>query len=645
MIPLFKGKVGKLLGVCLALGFFITLTGLSLLYPNSALIDVVNENNGNKRPSSGSSNHPLFNGAFISLDNDRQIQFHEKHSKVIIFPRNMPYDTTDLAELYEGVFESKSANHFVKYEPRNKPEKSEKFRQHMLKTFNNQKTTKDCREIQDELSIEISDSRRFNDDIESIVEKFILSDSDYYKEIMPYFGKKIVEQFQKKTIRNHWFKFAGTSVWLEDYGVHYMISRIIYSSSGKRNHPDVSLTYAQIFNENWLEVKDVELIVPNKDIEILGDGMNINGDTYTRLEYPNFLSIPCFQDASKTKGRFYGTEDPRMLLVKDEKGYDQPLIIYNAYHRKLIKTIEANSTEEVMKDEFYRSMFMSWPWKFQKGKSNIDYSPDEATYSTIYNKAIELKREDIGRQPKEKNWTPFISYQDREIYQHDKFIYFVYKWSNLETLKCNLTNASGEYSNCVLDYKADNENKNQKVGPLRGGTEMINMNMLMQNSGKTSESLENKEVWIGFARAHIKKCGCNTGMYRPNLAVIVKDLMSNQYHIDLISSYTSLDMEMVGWNLKKPQDTCGGKSVLIPNGISSWSIDDIGGNNWIDRLTLTLSLSDATNDLIHIKGLLSSVLPKLSSNSNPNDNVRCAMESSKKFCKVFANKQSKDPKL
>lgn len=635
MIPLFKGKVGKLLGACLILGLSITLTALILLQQNSLLVDVVKENYKHKPLNPGSPIKQLFNGH--TLD-ERRILFHEKHNKVVIFPHSLDQTTIELAELYEKKFKVEPARNFVRYGGKLTKQMSERFHDHRLNVFNAQKSTKTCKEIQNDLHIQISNPRRFEDDLESIIQSFILSKSDYFKEILPYFGDKIIEQFQKKTIRNHWFKFAGTSVWLEEYGVHYMISRIIYSSTGKRNHPDVSLTYVQIFDEHWQELKDVELIVPNEDNELLNKTMKIGEDSYVGLKYPSILPIPCFQDPSNVKGKFYGTEDPRMLLIKDEKGNDQPLIVFNAYHRKLVQTVEANSTQEVMKDEFYRSMFMSWPWKFQKGKRNIDYSPGEVSDSNIYNKAVELKREDIGRQPKEKNWTPFVSHKDREIYQHDKFIYFVYKWSNLETLKCDLTNTQGNYSSCTSDYKTKVESKDQKVGPLRGGTEMVNINLLMQKSGKVHSSLENKEAWIGFARAHIKKCGCNTGMYRPNLVVITKDINTGNYSIDLISSYTSLDMEMVGWNLEKPHETCGGKSVLIPNGISSWTIEDIG-NKWNDHMTLSLSLSDATNDLIHIKGLLSSVLPMLGENSVSTDNIKCAMQNSKDFCSRFANEQ------
>ncbi len=47
-------------------------------------------------------------------------------------------------------------------------------------------------------------------------------------------------------------------MWLEHYRVHLMIRRVIYSPVGHRN---ASLTYGQVFDDNWNEMEDAALAI------------------------------------------------------------------------------------------------------------------------------------------------------------------------------------------------------------------------------------------------------------------------------------------------------------------------------------------------------------------------------------------------
>ena len=70
-------------------------------------------------------------------------------------------------------------------------------------------------------------------------------------------------------------------------------------------------------------------------------------------------------------------------------------------------------------------------------------------------------------------------------------------------------------------------NKKTKISELRGGTELMNVNQLLDKynfSGleTVKDQFKGKEVWISFARAALSKCGCGLKMYRPNFTVLVK---------------------------------------------------------------------------------------------------------------------------
>ncbi|GEQ70015.1 hypothetical protein JCM33374_g3691 [Metschnikowia sp. JCM 33374] len=161
-----------------------------------------------------------------------------------------------------------------------------------------------------------------------------------------------------------------------------------------------------------------------------------------------------------------------------------------------------------------------------------------------------------------------------------------------------------------------------KVGPLRGGTPMVNLNTIIrEHTQMPLKDLipQGREIWVGFARAHFVECGCGKDFYRPNLVVIVKDPASNEdakhhdmYRISHISSFTSLDVEAISWDPLRPLDLCVGTNAIIPNGISEWTAHNFKstGKAWKvdDMLTLSLSVSDCTIDVVHVKGLLNTLM-------------------------------------
>lgn len=557
-----------------------------------------------------------------------------KTKGMVILPKAFPNK-----DLYTKLNPAASVVHYQNYssDPLNNIDlEPARFHSHEFITFSKTRNT---------INVDVSAMSPMDDDITPIIQQFVNSDSPMFREIYPYIKDDIDLQIANGEINKHWYKLAGTSVWLEQYGVHFMISRIVYSSSGVRNIPQFSLTYAQVFDETWAELEEVSLVVPSTfphhDL--------IVGDTpFATLKYPQVLPVPTLHDPHHSHRRYYGPEDPRLLLVKNN-GYEEPLIVFNAHHGKITQKVRTNEFDENLHWEYYRSMFVCWPWQFQQGKRNIQELADDTTDHVTYLKVLELRRDGLPRVAIQKNWTPFIDFEERTQLGYDKYIYFVYRWSDLEILKCELQQ---DTSKCNFIYRMNKELDGEApVGPLRGGTEMINVNSLVHDSGLSNrlQLPSGYQIWIGFARAHLKDCGCGKTMYRPNLVVIVKD-GSNQYKIELISSFVSLDVTMIGWDLDHPQQVCTehGQSVFIPNGISSWSIRDFDDatNDFNDYMTLTFSLSDVTIDSIQLKGVLKQVLAVLAPEEGgyDNQNVDAALEESTAFCQEFG-KTHQDPKL
>ncbi|CCE43544.1 uncharacterized protein CPAR2_211880 [Candida parapsilosis] len=413
-------------------------------------------------------------------------------------------------------------------------------------------------------------------------------------------------QLDLNVVDKFWFRLAGSSVWLKDYGVHYMVSRIMYSPKGTRNSPILSLSYAQLYDENWNELVGTRLLLPKAHNSPTGERHILN--------FPQIVPIPFWQDPEINEDQYYGPEDPRLILIKNEGGYDEPLILYNSYNCKMDTYDDDEDEKLVTTQRCYRAMSICWPWQFDEQKNS---------------KRVELKLENY-RLRTQKNWTPFTSPLDRQVDGYDSHIYFVFRWANLDILKCDLQGS------CSYDYRFNTSlsPKNQ-VGPFRGGTQLVNLNDLVTVK-------DNKEIWVGFARAHIDDCGCGSSMYRPNLVVIVKERkdLRNHYKVTHISSSLSFNMYVPGWDLLYPENSCLRSSVLIPNGISQWiTHKDSSGALIDDYLTLTLSVSDYTIHRVNVKGLLKELInwgvldyDVMASTHHANDNLVCALQSSFEFC-------------
>jgi len=377
-------------------------------------------------------------------------------------------------------------------------------------------------------------------------------------------------------------------------------------------------------------------------------------DVHENLKFARFLPIPYYFDHQYTKRRWYGPEDTRIMLVENELQKEEPVVIFNAHQRNIHNYTRIDEDKSMQINfEFHRAMFIGWPFRYQLGKVNTDGISDSRFDNVKFTQVKEFRIAKKKRKAVEKNWTPFIIPKDRDSQSPgDKYIYLIYQWDNLEVLKCELqqfNNNEDGISNCEFIYKAKKLKKQSKVGPIRGGTEMIPY-------GSIDATYKDQNIWIGFLRAHIKHCGCGRSMYRPNFYIFTKLDTSDLFQVQYLSSSISFNIPVSGWRKHKVQCAARDPNVLIPNGVSLWEDDPITKK---DVLGLTLSVADENNSILYIYGLKDIVKDLLnkkqqketegtSSNNGDGDAdvdneqlMKCVLDASIEFCKAYGDEQTK----
>lgn len=521
-----------------------------------------------------------------------------------------------------------------------------------------------CRRLEFESSFHHTKQTYLHADYEKM-QKALDASEEYDKLI-----QQASNQF-KPTIpaEKQWFRFGGSSVWLPQHELHYMVSRMLYSPSGIPNKSFVSFLYIQLFDKNWEEMPETKLTVPY-DKKIMKSVTNADGSvTEVLLEtklgsreisYPSLLPISFDVQMSVSSGKYYfGPEDPRILLRRNALGYDEPLIVFNMKNNRLVK----------------RVMYLYLPFS-----NHLQY----------------LKKRLESYAKIEKNWTPFISELNA-----DK-INFIYSIDPLEILTCDIETATCDFLQKMEKLDFD------YVGPLRGGTQLVRLpfdNLVPEHILDKYRLPKNRQIYMGWARAHLNECGCGESMYRPNMIIMVEDFNpeENKYYYKLadISEYVDFSAHVPPWTTSKsdePRDfientntkQCEGRNVLIPNSIAYWEIESIIKDTTLyprkffdriptddqimdsrahkvikqitrrdspsirlefnDYMGITLSAADSDVSIVHVKGLLNYILklPSLfdqstvitgASSFQPRGhdlNYECAMLASKQYCARYA---------
>lgn len=453
---------------------------------------------------------------------------------------------------------------------------------------------------------------------------------------------------EEEVVREHWFEFGASSVWLESEQCYISVTRLMFSSKATKARPDVSMVRTRAFDKNWNEINKM---IPKHGIEI---PLNINeqlnlidlqfGSAKECYKYSKF-SIEYFdcldklnekvqqgeRNKNKLLDKYYvtypgildisfdpngylrGPEDPKIILKKN-KEIEEPIVVFN------------------MENGRGRRIFGYMP---HRGIDN---------YVQFY-----LKEDQDTAQ---KNWSPFFTKNDLNTLSMIRTgtIHFIRNNKPFEIVRCSLLDGS-----CDMVFKNEIKNVIKMENIIRGGTQFVQLPFGIPE-------VKNKEIWIGFMKSHIGHCGCGDIYYRPMLTLMIKD--GNNYHIEMIVPTFDLQIQVLGWESRiNKNSNCDYFNVLSPNSISSWYIDnkepmrkDNGKMN--DYLVFSYSESDQSSSVVTIKGILNYILKiydtsnKISEEYEVNaDNnfisgnmLRCMTEESRNDCKMYGISHPKSSK-
>ncbi|EGW31563.1 uncharacterized protein SPAPADRAFT_62172 [Spathaspora passalidarum NRRL Y-27907] len=506
-----------------------------------------------------------------------------------------------------------------------------------------------CRNILFEDSFEVSEQSYLNANHEIFMNE--LNKNVEFVNIL----KQAKDKF-KPTIpeEKQWLRFAGSSVWLPQFNCHYMVSRVLWTPTGIPNKAFASFLYIQLFDTNWQEIPTMSLEVPFEE-QVLKKGLRSDGTfdemimskilNFREQTFPYILPISFDYQLDVPNGKYYyGPEDPRVVLRANPLGFDEPLIVFNMKDLKLVKRVMH-------------------------------------TYLPFSNKMQVLRKRTEKYANIEKNWTPFISkiksVNDNQQEPGDLKLNFIYSIMPLEVLVCEIDTA-------VCDFLQKPEKDDYDfVGPLRGGTQLVPLPLsdILPASIKEKFTLpDNRQIYLGWARAHLNACGCGESMYRPNMIILVEDYDATNdkffYKLGDVSEYFDFAATVPPWVTPKLDDQgnlieeeypkqCEGRNVLIPNSIAYWDIAGIIKDNILyprkffhriptdeeiadkkaakvmkqkagsfkrsnifgdviinDYMGVTLSAADSDVSIVHVKGLLNYILklPSLFEDSSVIDN-------------------------
>ncbi|SMN21007.1 similar to Naumovozyma dairenensis NDAI_0G00360 hypothetical protein [Maudiozyma saulgeensis] len=374
---------------------------------------------------------------------------------------------------------------------------------------------------------------------------------------------------EKEILEKQWFRFGGSSVWLESEQCYVVFTRVVYSRLGRRNRPHVSLVRGQAFDKEWNEIigKRIPYLDVNRIPEFQNDkqdsiGLDLNSnDSKSRIimsrfyvTYPTVFDIPFGID-----GDWNGPEDPHIILRKTNQT-EEPILFLNMFD-----TVEGK-----------RRMYSYMPHR------RVD-------------PLIKLTISDRILKHQEKNWSPFFHPSDAVANGISRgSIHFIYTFSPLDIIKCSLDNGS-----CEMIFNGTKPNNNNDLSStqfdgIRGGTQFIPLPIQIP-------SLQNKTILVGFPKLHIQNCGCGEFFYRPMLVVLVES--KGSYRLELIVATIDFDIDVLSWDMKSSE--CKETNIMSPNSIVHWNVlsHDPNTKQYDDYMTVTISESDSLTKMITLRGI------------------------------------------
>ena len=399
-------------------------------------------------------------------------------------------------------------------------------------------------------------------------------DDDLEAAISPFLNHPLVQKHGPGA----WARFVGSSVWLPDHGVYFMASRISYKPDVFSFDPFLSFLRGQIFDSDWNEIKNYRI--------------DWGGESVT---FPTNFDIEFDYDIN---GWYYGPEDPRVILEDGVEGAE-PIIFFN---------------QVSLATHWKRGMWMYRPFSKVLNLFTIQGTkrPDvEKNWAPLFYRSIE----DIEKQGKD------------DVRRPSKYVYFIYNIEPMHVLKCHLSTGL-----CRFTYSSDIPHSlatDHQIygGIMRGGTQLVPVPL---------PTVPGTRFYVSIPRTH-EDAGCGGAVYRPEIVVLAVyngtfhwvyasealDLMGiDQPYVKLPRPYQSeTDMEDdedptrestspeemqddSDFQFPTVWDPCKENRIFLANSIASWDTDK-GNGEFMDTMTITISLQDQTIQKARIRGILS----------------------------------------
>lgn len=383
-----------------------------------------------------------------------------------------------------------------------------------------------------------------------------------------------------------WYRFTGSSVWIPYLHCHLMASRVVYSPN---KIPVISLIRLQLYDADWNEQKNrrVRYVDANaSDMRRAVARFRATGDEASleavSMRFPNIMNIDL--DAS-SRSDLLGPEDPR--IVYNSRGpRPEPVVVYN-------QDIKGR-----------RTMFATFP---------LRRSP-----STVKKPVLVLQTSLMGDSPYEKNWMPFFDTLDPD----PTWMYMFYGLDPLKVMRCSLVTGY-----CLIEQQNEKKtsiDRDGHVTSVRGATSLQAVpRRIVQRMLRRDGILDPDyplQMWVGFVKTHLDACGCGKTVYRPNLAVMVKQ--ENSFRIDLMSGSIDFGKDVTAWDdhttaYCEPE----GLNVLNANEVSMWNISEELPSQalpfdpaakelprYSDYMVVTLSEADEDVQVIFLRNIMNYVL-------------------------------------
>ena len=264
--------------------------------------------------------------------------------------------------------------------------------------------------------------------------------------------------------------------------------------------------------------------------------------------FPTVFDVPT--DYAKG-GVFYGPEDPRVVIEEGVKDAE-PVIVFNMLTKRY---------------QWTRAMYIYRPF-------------------SGHGALLTIRNTDVAES--EKNWAPFFitaapNKDSRISQQPSQHLHFVHTFEPLTILRCDLVSGICE----AIFHKISDD----RGSPIRGGTNWVPVPI--------DTGYREAQVWASFPRTMVADV-CGERFYRPEFALMIK--IQTQFYIIFVSG----PMDFGGADIitiePGKDDPCEKGRVLTPNSIPRW--DTTPDRPDEDILTVTVSVNDATVQIVRVRGLL-----------------------------------------